>query len=67
MALADYYHRRLQSNEEFDALTLAALENAPDSDKLLPDSEQRPWKIYERLIKLIDEQRLDPVLGRGPV
>ncbi len=63
LALADYYHRRLQSNAEFDALALAAAEPAPASDKLLPDAQQRPWKTYERLIKLVDEQRLDAALG----
>ena len=63
VALADFYHRRLQSKEEFDALTFAAREFAPDSEKLLPDSQQRPWKLYERMMKLVDEQRLDPILG----
>ena len=63
VALADYYHRRLESKQEFDALGAAALQNAPDSDKLLPDAEQMRWKIFDREIKLIDEQRLDPVPG----
>ncbi|HLX46507.1 MAG TPA: hypothetical protein VKR43_23830, partial [Bryobacteraceae bacterium] len=63
LALADYYHRRLQSREEFDALTFAAQEPAPGSEKLLPRSKQRPWRTYERLIRLVDEQRLDPALG----
>ena len=63
VALADFYHRRLTSREEFDALSLAAMEASPDSDKLLPDSQQRSWKLYQRLIALIDEQRLDPMLG----
>jgi cellulose synthase operon protein C len=63
VALADYYHRRLESKQEFDALGAAALQNSPDSDKLLPDAEQMRWKIFEREIKLIDEQRLDPVPG----
>jgi tetratricopeptide (TPR) repeat protein len=63
VAVADFYHRRLRSGEEFGALTLAAAEASPDSDKLLPDSQQRSWKLYQRLIALIDEQRLDPMLG----
>jgi hypothetical protein len=61
--LADYYHRRLQSKEEYDALSAAAFANAPDAEKSLPDAQQRRWKIYERVIKLIDEQRLDAGLG----
>jgi tetratricopeptide (TPR) repeat protein len=63
VALADFYHRRLRSREEFSALSLAAGELPPDSDKFLPDSQQRSWKLYERLIRLIDEQRLDPLPG----
>jgi hypothetical protein len=63
LALADYYHRRHQPREEFDALTLAAREAAPAAESLLPESEQRPWKTYQRLLKLIDEQRLDATLG----
>jgi len=63
VALADFYHRRLRSPEEFDALSLAAKEASPDSDKFLPDAQQRTWKLYERLIKLVDEQRLDPTPG----
>ena len=63
VALADYYHRRLESKKEFDTLAAAALLNAPDSEKLLPDAEQMRWKVFQRLIKLIDEQRLDPLSG----
>jgi cellulose synthase operon protein C len=63
IALADFYHRRLKPHEEFAALTLATVESSPDSDKWLPDSQQRLWKIYERQIRLIDEQRLDPNSG----
>ena len=63
LALADYYRRRLQPREEFEALALAAREPAPASEKLLPESQQRPWKTYQRLMTLKDEQRLDPALG----
>ena len=63
VAMADFYHRRLRSGDELNALALAATERAPESDKLLPASRQRRWKIYERLIQLVDEQRLDPVAG----
>jgi len=63
LALADFYHRRHQPPQEFEALTLASREPAPDSERLLPETQQRPWKTYERLIQLIDDQRLDPTLG----
>lgn len=63
VSLADYYHRRLESKLELDTLATAARQNAADSEKLLPDAEQMRWKIFDREIKLIDEQRLDPVAG----
>ena len=63
LALADYYHRRLQPKEEFDALTLAAREPGPPSDQQLPPAQQRPWKTYERLIALVDGQKVDPYQG----
>ncbi len=63
IALADFYHRRLEPMKEFQALTFAAREYAPESEKLTPLLQQRPSRIYERLFKLIDEQQLDPELG----
>ncbi len=63
VALADYYHRRLQSNDELTALAMAAREDVPDAEKPLPAAEQRPWKIYERLIKLVNDQRLESSAG----
>ncbi len=63
IALADFYHRRLRSNDELTALAMAGRENLPDAEKMLPDSEQRNWKIYERLIKLVDDQRLESSAG----
>ncbi len=59
LALADYYHRRLQPKDEFAALTLAAREPTPAAEQQLPASQQRPWKTYARLIALVDEQNLD--------
>src|SRR5579871_6867263 len=63
LALADYYHRRLEPLKEFNALAFAAREYAPDAEKLLPVLQQRPSRTYERLFKLIDDQQLDPELG----
>ena len=40
VALADFYHRRLKPRDELDAVTLAAAELWPDSEKLLPDTQQ---------------------------
>ena len=63
IALADFYHRRLKSADEFSSLSLAARENGPSSDKLRPESEQRPWKTYERLMRLAEDARLPAPLS----
>src|SRR5580698_3080483 len=63
LALADYYHRRLRPREELNALVAASNTVTPASEKLLPPSAQRPWKIFERSVTLIDEARLDPLLA----
>lgn len=63
VALADFYHRRLEPEKEFEALTLAAREYAPEAERLLPALKQRPSRLYERMFKLIDDQQLDPELG----
>ncbi len=62
LALADFYHRRLEPSKEFEALTFAAREYAPDSEKLLPVLKQRPSQTYERILKLADEQQIHPDL-----
>jgi hypothetical protein len=59
IALADYYHRRLQPKDEFAALVLAAREPTPPAEQQRPAPQQRPWKTYARLIALVDEQNLD--------
>jgi cellulose synthase operon protein C len=63
VALADFYHRRARSAFEFEQLGYAAMEIAPESEKLLPDSQQRAWKLFERAVKLVDDQQLDPGPG----
>ncbi len=65
LALADYYHRRLRSRDEFNVLIAASFEPAPPSEKLLPPSAQTPWKTFQRSIELIDEARLDSLLAAG--
>jgi len=65
LALADFYHRRLRSRDEFNVLIAASFEPAPASEKLFPPSAQRPWKTFQRSIDLVDEARLDPLLAVG--
>ncbi|MEO8027316.1 MAG: hypothetical protein ABI823_12625, partial [Bryobacteraceae bacterium] len=63
VALADFYHRRLRSNDELGLLALAAAEPPPASEQLLPYSQQRPSRIYERIFRLIEDQALPIDLG----
>jgi hypothetical protein len=65
LALADFYHRRLRSRDEFNVLIAASFEPAPASEKLLPPAAQRPWKTFQRSIDLVGEARLDPLLAVG--
>jgi hypothetical protein len=65
LALADFYHRRLRSRDEFNVLIAASFEPAPASEKLFPPSAQRPWRTFQRSINLVDEARLDPLLAVG--
>jgi hypothetical protein len=65
LALADFYHRRLRSRDEFNVLIAASFEPAPASGKLFPPSAQTPWRTFERSINLLDEARLDPLLAVG--
>lgn len=63
VALADFYHRRVKPRDEFNALAAAGRLSGPASDKFLPATEQRHWKVYARAIDLITEARLDPLLA----
>ncbi|SNT21496.1 hypothetical protein SAMN05421770_105203 [Granulicella rosea] len=59
LRLADYYHRRLQIQDE--AKTLAEAANAPPAagERFTPPVRQRSWTTYERLLRLLDEQGPD--------
>jgi cellulose synthase operon protein C len=65
LALADFYHRRLRSRDEFNTLITASFAPVPASERLFPASAQRPWKIFQRSTDLVDEARLDPLLAIG--
>jgi len=56
VVLADYYHRRLQPEEELAALLAAASQPATDRDAINPEPEQRSWKLFHRAIALADAQ-----------
>lgn len=58
LELADFYHRRLRPPEEIKALSSAAAAPSKSSDRLLPATEQRSWKAFERIFAVIKEQAL---------
>lgn len=58
IALADYYHRRLQPKEELAALLEAANQPAMGRDALNLEAEQRSWKLFNRAVALASAQSL---------
>jgi len=58
LELADFYHRRLRPVEEIKALSSAAAAPSSASDRLLPPTEQRSWKAFERIFSVIKEQAI---------
>ncbi|MBI3208596.1 MAG: hypothetical protein HYZ37_06815 [Candidatus Solibacter usitatus] len=58
VALADYYHRRVQVNEELRALAAAAEQASPAPERFIAVSEQRSWRTYERMLRLCQRQLL---------
>ncbi len=65
LAVADFYHRRLRPRDEFNMLVAVSFEAPPASEKLFAPAAQRPWKTFERSINLVEDARLDPLLGVG--
>ncbi|MFQ5722882.1 MAG: hypothetical protein ACE5G6_00210 [Terriglobia bacterium] len=58
LALADFYHRRLQPRQEVAALLEAARRSSPSEERLLPTREQRAWRVFERILSRIDAHAL---------
>lgn len=63
LALADFYHRRLRSQDEVAALAAAAQLPSPDSERLVSPAEQRSWRAFERIFTLIRDQALSADLA----
>ncbi len=53
IALADFYHRRMQPQQELQTLTAAAATLPATDDPLQPDVAQRAWQANERIQQLI--------------
>lgn len=58
LELADYYHRRLQSQGEKQALMEVASSPVDARETYTTAVDQRSWKAFERLLQLIGDQAL---------
>src|SRR5205814_4315620 len=65
LALADFYHRRLEPQKEADALAAAAQAPDPDADAVLAVAERRSWRTFARLFALIGVQQLPDVFAEA--
>lgn len=57
-SLADYYDRRLMSKEEISALRAVAAAPSSPEDQQLPDSSQKAWLAFTRIIAIAHDQML---------
>jgi len=67
LVLADFYHRRLLPQKEGDTLAAAAAAPAAPADALLPVSERRAWRIYQRIFALVDAQQLPDAFAEAQI
>jgi tetratricopeptide (TPR) repeat protein len=57
-ALADFYARRLRPEDQLRTLALAARENPPPAERWTPVLEQRPSRLYARMLEILDTHLL---------
>jgi len=58
--LADFYHRRLQPQQEIATLTAVAAAPSPATERFTPVEKQRSWQAYDRILMLANDQALPP-------
>ena len=58
--LADYYHRRLQPQQEIATLNLVAAAPATPAEKFTPAQKQRSWQAFARILQIASDQALPP-------
>jgi cellulose synthase operon protein C len=56
--VADFYHRRLRSQEEIATLLLIGGAPSTAAEKFTPAQQQRSWRAFERVLKVTDDQAL---------
>jgi tetratricopeptide (TPR) repeat protein len=60
LELADFYHRRLQPEQEIATLLAVAAAPSPDTDRYRPAEQQRSWHAYDRILELANDLALQP-------
>jgi tetratricopeptide (TPR) repeat protein len=58
LALAQFYHRRLQPTDEMKALRVAAQAPSGPAERLTPPAGQRSWRTFAQMLELIRVQQL---------
>ncbi|MBZ5569275.1 MAG: hypothetical protein LAN64_15665 [Acidobacteriia bacterium] len=52
LALADFYHRRVRPQDEIRILATVGQMSPASGEALMPNSQQRSWKAFERILDL---------------
>ena len=60
LELADYYHRRLQPQQEIATLNIVAALPLTPSEKFTPPQKQRSWQAFRRILQIASDQALPP-------
>lgn len=63
LALAAFYHRRLEVPEEISALQAAADAPDPAAERFMPVRSQRAWRSFGQWLSLVEAQALPVALG----
>jgi hypothetical protein len=58
--LADFYHRRLQPNEEIAALLRAAAAPSPAAERFESGEKQKAWRSFVGAMAVVKDQALGP-------
>src|SRR5665213_4609815 len=64
--LADFYQRRLAVKPEFATLLEVANSPAPASEVFTAPAQQRSWQVFERALRLANDQSFDEPTNLAP-
>jgi tetratricopeptide (TPR) repeat protein len=58
LELADFYQRHVRPRDELKALRAVGQSASPSTEALTPPLQQRSWKAFERMLRVIEAQAL---------